>query len=297
MRIGFIGVGNIGEPVVHNLLAKGFEVMVHDTVRAHTDRVIAKGAVWADTPAAAAAEADAVVTSLPGPPQVKEVVDGPQGIASSIRPDTVWVDMSTTDRHQTQRLAALLAEKSVATIEAGCTGGVDAAWQGHVILFIGASKEDFDRWKPVLDGLGDQLFHMGPIGSGMVMKLITNILSFTQQSAFAEGLAVGTLAGLDPTLVIEAITASYAGSFISEHDGPKILDGSYDPSFTIGLVVKDARLGLAMARELDAPLRLFPVMAEIVEEARTAYGDDAGNLSTARIYEDAAGIKIRPREG
>ena len=238
---------------------------------------------------------DAVVTSLPGPAEVRAVVEGPGGILAGVRAGSVWVDMSTTDRHQTERLAARLAEKSVASIEAGTTGGVDAAWDGHVVIFVGAADEDFARWRPVLDALADQVFHMGPLGAGMVTKLISNMMCFAQQSAFAEGLAIGTMAGLDPARLIDAISASYAGSFITKADGPKILDGSYDPSFAIGLVAKDARLGLAMARELGAPLRVFPVMQEIVKEACVAYGEGAGNLVTARLYEDAAGVVFRPR--
>ena len=297
MRIGFIGIGNLGEPVVHNLLAKGFAVAVNDIDDARAARVIGEGAEWAETPAAAAAGADAIVTALPGPPQVRAVVEAPDGIAAGIGRGAVWIDMSTTDRHQTQELAARLAEKGAATIEAGYTGGVDAAWEGHVTLFIGAAEEDFRRWKPVLGGLGDRVFHMGPLGSGMVMKLISNMLAFTMQSALAEGITLGALAGLDPAQVIEGVKASYASSFVAETDGPKILDASYDPTFAIGLVAKDARLGLAMARELGVPTRVFPVMAEIVEEALAAYGEGAGNLVTARLYEDAAGVAFRPKGG
>ena len=297
MHIGFIGIGNMGEPVVHNLLDRGFEVTVHDLVRERAARVVEKGAAWAQTPAAAAAETEAVVTSLPGPPQVREVVEGPDGLLEAMRPGTAWIDMSTSDRHQTERLATRLAEKSVSTIEAGCTGGVEAAWEGHVTLFIGAAEENFERWKPVIDGLGDRIFHMGPLGAGMTTKLITNLLSFTMQTALAEGLTIGALAGLDPAKVVEAIRASYASSFIAEIDAARVLGGSYDPSFTIGLVAKDARLGLALADELGAPLRLIPLTGQVVEEARATYGDDAGNLSNMRLYEDAAGVKFRPREG
>ena len=296
MHIGFIGIGNMGEPVVHNLLDKGFTVSVHDIVRERVARVLEKGAVWAQTPAAVAAAAEAVVTSLPGPPQVRAVVEGPEGLLEAMRPGTAWIDMSTSDRHQTERFAGQLAARSVATIEAGCTGGVDAAWKGHVTLYIGAAEEDFERWKPVIDGLGDRVFHMGPLGAGMTTKLITNLLSFTQQTALAEGLTIGALAGLDPAMVVEAIRASYASSFIAEIDGARVLGGSYDPSFTIGLVAKDAGLGLALAGELGAPLRLIPLTGQVVEEARAAYGDDAGNLSTMRLYEDAAGVKFRPRK-
>jgi 3-hydroxyisobutyrate dehydrogenase len=296
MRFGFIGIGNLGEPVVHNLLAEGHRVAVHDSARERAARAIANGAVWAESPAAAAAVSEVVVTALPGPPQVAAVVDGPAGIAEGIAAGSVWIDMSTTDRDQTRRLAAKLGGKGAATIEAGCTGGVDAAWEGHVTLYVGASDADFARWKPALDALADQVFHMGPLGAGMVMKLVTNLLSFTMQCAFAEALSLGTLGGLDPERVIEGIKASYARSFVAETDGPKILDGSYDPTFAIGLVAKDAGLGLAMAREFGVPLRLFPVMQEIVEQARAAYGDDAGNLVTARVYEDAAGIAFRPKD-
>jgi 3-hydroxyisobutyrate dehydrogenase-like beta-hydroxyacid dehydrogenase len=297
MRFGFIGVGNLGEPVVHNLLAAGHTVTVYDVARERAERAIGKGALWADSPAAVAAASEVTVTAVPGPPQVKAVVEGPDGILEGIESGRAWIDMSTTDRDQTRRLADLLGAKGAATVEAGCTGGVDAAWEGRVTLYVGAADEDYARWKPALDALGDQVFHMGPLGSGMVMKLVTNLLSFTMQCAFAEALSLGTLGGLDPARVIEGISASYARSFVAKTDGPKILDGSYDRTFAIGLVAKDAGLGMALAKELGVPLRLFPIMREIVEEARRAYGDGAGNLVTARVYEDAAGIAFRPQDG
>ena len=295
MAVGFIGLGHMGEPSAFNLLNKGVELIVHDRRREAGAKLVAGGATWADSIAEVAAEAETVVTCVPGPPEVQAVVAGEGGLMASLGEGQAWIDMSTTDREQTRGLAAVLAEKGAATVEAGCTGGVDAAWEGHVTLYVGASDKDFVRWKPALDALADQVFHMGPLGSGMVMKLVTNLLSFTMQCAFAEALSLGTLGGLDPARVVEGIKASYARSFVAETDGPKILDGSYDPTFAIGLVAKDAGLGLAMAREFGVPLRLFPVMQEIVEQARTAYGDGAGNLVTARVYEDAAKIAFRPK--
>ena len=293
MKIGFIGIGMIGEPVATHLVAKGHDVAVFDVVPARLDRVVAKGARRAVSAADAARGAEAVVTSLPGPAQVLAVAE-PELLGAMER-GSAWVDMSTTDRHQTLRLAERFAARGITTIEAGCTGGVDAAWQGHVTLFIGAADADYRLWKPLLDDLGDRVFHMGPLGAGMVTKLITNMMCFTQQQTLAESLGVGVKAGLDPARVLDAIRASYATSFIADTDGPKILDGSYDPTFAVGLVAKDARLGLAMAKEVGAPLRLFPLMAEGVERALAAYGAEAGNLVPARLYEDAAGVSFRAR--
>ena len=233
MHIGFIGIGNMGEPVVHNLLDKGFEVTVHDIVRERAARVVEKGAIWAQTPAAAAAEAEAVVTSLPGPPQVRAVVEGPDGLLEAMRPGTVWIDMSTSDRHQTERLATRLAEKSVATIEAGCTGGVEAAWRDTSPLhrrrgggFRSLEAGNRRSRRPHLPH--------GAAGRRHDDQADHQPVVLHHADGPRRGLTIGALAGLDPAKVVEAIRASYASSFIAEIDAARVLGGSYDPSFTIG---------------------------------------------------------------
>jgi 3-hydroxyisobutyrate dehydrogenase len=274
----------------------GFELVVHDLRRPVAQRLLDEGAAWADDPAAVAEAVDVVITSLPGPPEVRAVLEGPRGVIAGIRPGAGWIDMSTTDFHQTQRLAATLADKRVAVLEATVTGGVANAWKRKAALFVGGAEADYARYRPVLEAISERILYMGPLGSASVTKLITNIVSFAHEQALAEGLALGARAGLDPGPLLEAIRSSYGGSFVADVDGPNILNGSYYTGFSIGLASKDAHLALDLAREVDAPLHLFPLVAEQVDRIRDAYGAQADCLVTARLYEDEAGLLLRPKE-
>jgi len=295
MRVGFIGLGNIGEPLATNVHRRGFDLVVHDLRPEAATRLIAAGAAWADSPAEVAAAADVVLTSLPGPREVSAVLDGPRGVIAGIRAGCGWIDTSTTDRHQMQRLAALLRAKQVTVLEATITGGVQNAWKGRATVFVGGDDADVRAYQPVLDALGERVIYLGPLGAATVAKLISNMLSFVHAVALAEGLTLGARAGLDPALLLEAIQASYGGSFVANVDGPQILDGSDDPSFTIALACKDAALALDLGREVEAPLQLFPLVNDVLRRAHDVYGPSGGHLSTARVYEASAGLLLRPK--
>lgn len=284
MAVGFIGLGHMGEPSAFNLLNKGVELIVHDRRPEAAAKLVAAGASWADSIAEVAAAAETVVTCVPGPPEVQAVVAG-EGQA--------WIDMSTTDLHQMARFAAAFAENGVEVLETTATGGVQAAWQGHVILFVGGDPAVFERRRGVIDGIADQVFYCGPMGSATVTKLITNTLCFVHQTALGEVLMLGKKAGLDISALLEAIQASYGGSFVADVDGPQILDGSYDPSFEVGLVAKDARLAMGLAREFGAPLRVAGVVSQIVEEALARYGPSAGALVPTKALEEDIGESLR----
>lgn len=291
--VGFIGLGHMGEPAAFNLLNKGFDLTVHDARREAGRRLVAAGAVWADDIAGVAAAAETVVTCLPGPPEVQAVVEGPGGLLDSLRPGTCWIDMSTTDLHQMARFADCFAAKRVAVLESTATGGVQNAWKGHVILFVGGDPATLKARRHVIDGIADKVFYCGPLGSATATKLITNTLCFVHQTALGEVLLLGKKMGLDLTALLEAIQASYGGSFVADIDGPQILDGSYDPTFDVGLVTKDARLAMGLAREHGVPMRLSGLMSEIVEEALARYGPAAGALSPTRALEEDTGESLR----
>lgn len=293
MKVGFIGLGNMGEPAAFLLLNKGYSLTVHDLDRARGDRLVEAGAIWGESPAAVAAACDSIVTSLPGPPEVRAVVEGPNGIFEGAIAGAVWIDMSTSDRGQMRALAERLAEREVKVLEATATGGVQNAWAGHVTLFVGGEPAVFEAQQPLLEAIADRIFYMGPLGAATVTKLITNMMCFVNQTALAEGLMLGARAGLELGALLEAILASYAGSFVAEVDGPQILDGSYDRSFNIGLVVKDATLGMALAREVGAPMEVTALVADIMARAKDRYGERAGALKQAKLLEDDTGVSLR----
>jgi 3-hydroxyisobutyrate dehydrogenase len=300
MTVGFIGLGHMGEPSAFNLLNKGIDLIVYDRRREAADRLVAAGATWAGSIAELAAAAQTVVTCVPGPPEVQAVVAGEGGLMESLGAGRAWIDMSTTDLHQMAAFAKAFAGKGVEVLETTATGGVQAAWQGHVILFVGGDPAVFERRRAVIDGIADRVFYCGPMGSATVTKLITNTLCFVHQTALGEVLMLGRKAGLDISALLEAIQASYGGSFVADVDGPQILDGSYDFTFDIGLVAKDARLAMGLAREFGAPMRVAGVVSQIVEEALARYGPKAGALVATKALEEDIGVSLRapwPKEG
>jgi 3-hydroxyisobutyrate dehydrogenase len=292
-KIGFIGLGNMGEPAAANLVRNGFSLLVNDLRAERSRRLLNMGAAWASSPREVAMASDIVITSLPGPMEVAAVVEGPDGLVHGLQRGSAWIDMSTSDLHQMARMAERLRRMGVAVLEATATGGVQNAREGRIALFIGGRRTDFDAYRPVLEGIGNRIFYMGELGRATITKLVTNMMCFVHQSTLAEGLTLGAQAGIDSSALLEAIQASYAGSFVAEVDGPQILDGSYDRTFTIGLVAKDMTLGLALANEFAAPTEVIAATAALVFEACDRYGPEAGALTTARVLEEKTGKPLR----
>lgn len=293
MKVGFIGLGNIGNPMAANLRRSGFELVVHDLRRKSANNLVAAGATWADDPRQLAAASDVVITSLPGPVEVRTVLEGERGVIGSIRAGGAWIDMSTNSIVEVRRLGAILAAKGVEALDSPVTGGVENARKGKVTMFVGGERGSFERLRPVFEGIGDKIFHMGPLGAGTTTKLITNMIGFIQILALGEGLMLGARGGLDLGTLRQAIVASTAGSFMAENDVPMIFDGSYDPSFSLKLVCKDIRLAVELARTLDVPVELAALVEQTCNRARIQYGEDKGILTIVKLIEDATGVSLR----
>ncbi|MCP4357136.1 MAG: NAD(P)-dependent oxidoreductase, partial [Chloroflexi bacterium] len=211
--------------------------------------LLAQGARWADSPQAVAEQSDTVLTVLPSPAAVAAVVEGKRGLLAGLRSGSTWIDISTTDRRETQRLAALCAGKGIGVLEAPMTGGIPLAHEGRMTVLVGGDKDTFEENLPVLETIGGRIFHMGPVGSAAVAKVITNMLAAVHLWMLGEGLILGKRAGLDLGTFFEAIKASCANSFVAETEGPEILNGSYDYGFTFALQAKDANLAYELGRE------------------------------------------------
>ena len=227
MQIGFIGLGQIGHPMATNLSKAGFALVVNDLARERADALVAAGATWADDARAVAEAADVVITSIPGPPEVKAVFEGERGLLAGIRAGATWIEMSTTDVDQLRAFAGRLEEKGAKTLDSPVTGGVDNAWLGKVTIFVGGEREEFERRRSVFEGIGDVVHYMGPLGSGMTTKLITNMLGFNHQVAMGEALMLGKRAGLDLVALRAAAQTSTGASAVIERDGPFVFDGTY----------------------------------------------------------------------
>jgi len=295
MQLGFIGLGSIGNPMAANLVRAGHHVTVHDLSRERAQNLLARGARWAASPRATAAAAEVLFTSLPGPRQIREVIEGKDGAMRGLAPGSLWIDMSTTDLAETRRLAAAFAERDVAVLEAPVTGGVANAYAGKLSIFVGGSAEAYGRAAPLLGALGDKILHLGPIGSAAVAKLITNLMCFVHEVALGEGLVLGTRLGLDTIKLWEAIKVSYADSFVARVDGPDIFAGNYGANFSIALACKDIGLTLGLAREAGLTLEAAELVERLYTAARAQYGDDAGCLSAVRDIETRSGVSL-PRK-
>ena len=294
MRVGFIGLGNIGNPMAVNLRRSGFALVVHDLQRARANNLLTMGASWAGSPRELAAAVDVVITSLPGPAEVAGAVEGPHGVAEGLRAGATLIDMSTNSVDEIRRMGGVLGGRGVSMLDfpGHRRRRGSAPGQGHHVRrwpSVASSR----ACAPCSRGIGDKIFHMGPLGAGTTTKLITNMIGFTQILALGEGLVLGARGGLDLQTLRAAIMASTAASTMAERDTPMIFDGSYDPSFSLKLACKDIRLAVELARGLAVPVELAPLVERLCETARIRYGDDEGVLTIVKLLEDAAGIALR----
>ena len=290
MRYGYIGLGNLGGHLAASLLREGFEVTVHDVNRDVGKRLIDAGAKWANSVGELAADVDAVITCLPSP-AVSEKVLGE--ILAHAKPGTDWIEMSTLGRDEIQRLAALAAEKGFRAMELPVTGGVHLAAQGKITMLAGGEQEMFDKHLPALQAMGDQIFHMGPLGSAAIIKVITNMLAFIHLVADGEALMLAKRGGLDLGKAWAAIKASSGTSFVHETEGQLILNGSYDIAFTMDLALKDLGFAMNFGREFGVPLDLAGLTNQTFVKGKAAYGGNAQSTQIVKLLEDVLETDLR----
>jgi 3-hydroxyisobutyrate dehydrogenase len=293
VRYGFIGLGNLGFHLAASLLRGGFALTVHDRNRAAGEPLIGKGAAWADTPQALAAACDCVITCLPSPAASEAVLSGPDGILAGLKPGGTWIEMSTLGRDEILRLARLAEAKRVTVLESPVTGGVHRAAAGQITVLVGGDKVLFERHRPALQAMGGAIFHMGPLGSAAVIKVITNMLAFIHLIAAGEALMLAKKGGLDLAQAFRAIRASSGNSFVHETESQLVLNGSYDVGFTMDLACKDLGFAMGMASEFGVPLELARRTAEIFQHGRATYGGEAQSTQIVKLLEDALGTDLR----
>jgi 3-hydroxyisobutyrate dehydrogenase len=293
MRYGYIGLGHLGAQLAASLLREGFALTVTDLNRELAAPLLARGAHWADSPKAVAAKSDAVITCLPSPAVSEQVLCSPAGILAGLRSGGAWIEMSTLGRDEILRLAAKAAEKGVATLEAPVTGGVHRAAAGEITVLAGGDKALFELHRPALEAMGGEIFHMGPLGSAAVIKVITNMLAFIHLVAAGEALMLAKRGGLDLAQAFHAIKASSGNSFVHETESQLILNGSYNINFTMDLAVKDLGFALAFGRDFGVPLDLASLTMQTFLRAREAYGGSAWSTQVAKLLEDALKTDLR----
>jgi 3-hydroxyisobutyrate dehydrogenase len=293
MQVAFVGVGRLGGHLAASLLRAGFALSVYDRDREAARRLEEAGAEWADSPAAAAAEADVVVTCLPSPSAVADVIEGLDGALTSLRGGATWIDMSTNDRRELLRLAALAREKGIATLEAPVTGGVHRAAASDITVIVGGDERVVGAHMPLLEAMGGRVFHVGALGRASDLKVVTNMLAFVHLVACGDALMLAKRAGVDLALAFEVIRASSGTSFVHETEGQLILNGSYDIGFTMDLALKDLGLALALGEDTGVPLELERGVRDRFAEAAARYGGAAWSPMVVKLLEDELGEDLR----
>lgn len=293
--VGFIGLGRMGAPMALRLRRAGYDVVAFDARAEAVEPLVAAGAVAAESAPGTAASCDVLITMLPGPAQVEAVMPGHGGAFQALREGAIWVDMSTSTQAVARALAREGHRHGVAVVDAPVTGMVGDAAAGTLQVFAGGTAADVARVRPVLEAMGDpeRVIHVGPLGSGYVVKLCVNLLWFSHAAASAEVLVLGAKAGVDVGTLRRALVAGPAGSVLLERDIDGVFEGDYDEGFTLDLVTKDLALAVDLGREVGVPLELAAVVEQLHRRARAHYGDKAGELSSVRLAEEAAGIKLR----
>ncbi len=293
MRYGFIGLGHLGRPLAASLLRGGFDLTVHDLNADSAHDLIQGGARWARTPRELGAAVDAVITCLPSPAASNAVLTGEDGVLSGLRSGGTWIEMSTTDQREIERISTLAAAKGIATLGAPVTGGVHKAAAGEITVLVGGEHAVYDAHLPALRAMGGAIFYVGELGQACVLKVITNMLAFIHLVAAGEALMLAKRAGLDLAQAFAAIRASSGNSFVHETESQLILNGSYNIGFTMDLACKDLGFAYQYGRDLGVPLEIAGLTEQIFRRAREQYGGGAWSTQVVKLLEDALHTDLR----
>ena len=295
MKIGFIGVGNIGASVAGQLLTGGHELVVHDLRREAAAALIAAGATWADSPAEMAAECEAIATCLPGPKQMEAVCLGAGGLVENLKPGALYIDHTTNAPALVRRVHALLAAKGVAMVDAPVSGGMEGAQTRDLLAMAGGSPEDFARAKPLLDAIAKRVIYTGGIGTGSIAKIMHNSATFTLDLVMAECWTTGVKAGIDPATIVKVFTEAALGNQMNlkVRLPATYLKGNFDARFSLALAHKDLGLALDLARETGTPMRLNALAkAEMDAAMARGWGERDASIYLT-LQEERAGVAVR----
>jgi 3-hydroxyisobutyrate dehydrogenase-like beta-hydroxyacid dehydrogenase len=290
LRYGFIGLGHLGRHLAANLARGGFDVAVYDLQQSAADAVLGAGARWVGSVPELAEGIDCLITCLPSPAATTAVLD--LALPALSRGST-WIEMSTNDFAEVERLAARASDLGIATLACPVTGGVHRAQAGDITVLVGGAQQVYALHEPALKAMGGRVIHLGGIEQAAVTKVVTNMLAFIHLIAAGEALMLCAKAGVDLRAAFEAIAASSGNSFVHETESQVILNGSYDIGFTMDLACKDAGFALQFGRRFGVPLRLAGVMEQIFIEGRAKYGGAAWSSMIVKLLEDSVGTPLR----
>ncbi|MDB2680649.1 NAD(P)-dependent oxidoreductase [Candidatus Pelagibacter sp.] len=293
MKVGFIGLGNVGGKLAGSLLRNNFDLTVRDLDENLTKSFKDKGAKVTNSAKELAEQVDLIITCLPSPKICAEVMEADDGVINGLSENKVWLEMSTTDEAEIKRIGKKIIAKKAIPLDGPVSGGCHRAATGNIAIFVGGAREAFDKILPALTVMGRKILHTGDLGSATVLKVITNYLASVHLVALGEAWTVAKKSNLDLAKAYKGIAVSSGNSFVHETESQVILNGSYNINFTMDLVLKDTGLFDDLAKKLGAPLEISPKVVEIFKDGQKKYGSRAWSSMIVKRMEDLNNIDFR----
>ena len=295
MKVGFIGLGNVGGKLAGSLIRNNFDLTVRDLDKNLTQSFKDLGATVANSAKELAEKVDLIITCLPSPKICAEVMEAEDGVISGLSENKIWLEMSTTDEAEIKRISKKIIEKKAIPLDGPVSGGCHRAATGNIAIFVGGERKAFDKILPALTVMGRKILHTGELGSATVLKVITNYLASVHLVALGEAWTVAKKSNLDLAKAYKGIAVSSGNSFVHETESQVILNGSYNINFTMDLVLKDTGLFDDLAKKLGAPLEISPKVVEIFKDGQKKYGSRAWSSMIVKRMEDINNIDFRAK--
>ena len=293
MKIGFIGLGNVGGKLASSLLRNKFDLTVRDLEKNLTNDFKNRGAKVSKTAKELAEQTDLIITCLPSPEVCAKVMESPEGVINGLSKNKIWLEMSTTDESEVKRLGKLVMDKKAIPLDAPVSGGCHRAATGNIAIFVGGERNSFEKILPILTIMGRKVLHTGELGTASILKVITNYLASVHLAALGEAWTVAKKSKLNLSKTYKGIAVSSGNSFVHETESQVILNGSYNINFTMDLVKKDMNLFNELSKKLNTPLEISPLVLDIFKDAQKKYGSRAWSSMVVKRLEDKFGIDFR----
>jgi len=295
MQIGYIGTGNIGEPMAASILAAGFQLVVYDIAEGNAQRLLEQGAQWGNSPAEVAAKCDIICSCLPGPIEMESVALGPLGILEGIREGSVYIDQTTNSPELVQRVHGLLKERGAEMLDAPVSGGREGALVRDLLVVVGGEEAVFQKCRPLLEAIGERVYHAGGIGAGCICKITHNTAVFCTDMAMAECWTLAVKAGVAPEVIVDVFRNAALGrmSNLNMRLPDTYFRGDFDPRFALKIARKDLGLASEMARAHNVPMRIAQLCEQEYMEAMGRGWEGRDSSIVLTLQEERAGVQVR----
>ncbi|MCB9438558.1 MAG: NAD(P)-dependent oxidoreductase [Anaerolineales bacterium] len=291
-KVGFIGLGIMGQGMTHNLLKAGVDLTVWNRTRSKAESIVTAGAQWADTPAALAHQCDIIITCVSDTPDVEAVILGEDGVLAGIKAGALVIDMSTISPHATREIAAKLAEKGAHMLDAPISGGSEGAAKGTLSIMVGGDVVQFDRAMPFFQAMGKAITHVGEQGAGQMVKLVNQVLVVITGLAVSEAMVFAQAGSLDLEKTLAAVSQGAAGSWMLSNRGPQMIQRDWRPGFTIDLQQKDLRLVLEAADQMGVPALGTSLVFNLYRTLQQQGLGSEGNHALVKALEHLSGFRV-----